>query len=325
MINKLKQNIEILKKAHKLREVVKNSLWNLYLYTILKPPYVELELTDEIKLIVDYVNYIEILNKYYSGTIIDLYEDKIKVKLEDDIYFIPVENLTNYTIDQLLSYLREGWECWGSYWEKGKAKFRHIYYSIIEILEEKKWDFLNVQDKNVLDIGAFIGDSSIYFILKGAKKVYAIEPHPNAYKEMIENIKLNNMEDKISPINMGISYNSDYVIINIKDTPLVISKFFNSNNTGIKVPAGKLSDIIEKYNIDAQVLKMDCEGCEYDIILKDYDTIKEFDEIGFEYHAYNTKIPVSKLLEKLNKDFECKFIRGGINKDLGIIYCIRKK
>jgi hypothetical protein len=59
---------------------------------------------------------------------------------------------------------------------------------------------------------------------------------------------------------------------------------------------------------------MDCEGCEYDIILKDYDTIKEFDEIGFEYHVYNTKIPVSKLLEKLNKDFECKFIRGGMNK-----------
>jgi hypothetical protein len=98
-----------------------------------------------------------------------------------------------------------------------------------------------------------------------------------------------------------------------------------SKGNGIKVPAGKLSDIIDKYNIDAQILKMDCEGCEYDIILKDYDTIKEFEEIGFEYHAYNTKIPVSKLLEKLNKDFECKFIRGGINENLGILHCIRRK
>jgi len=45
-------------------------------------------------------------------------------------------------------------------------------------------------------------------------------------------------------------------------------------------------------------------------ILKTYsDIIKEFDEIEFEYHAYNTKIPVNKLLEKLNKDFECKFIK----------------
>ena len=70
---------------------------------------------------------------------------------------------------------------------------------------------------------------------------------------------------------------------------------------------------------------MDCEGCEYDIILKDYDTIKEFDEIGFEYHAKNTKISVKKLLEKLNKDFECKIIKEIINGKQGIIYCIRKK
>jgi len=133
---------------------------------------------------------------------------------------------------------------------------------------------------------------------------------------MIENIKLNNMNNKIIPINMGINYEKYYITINIKDITHVAFSIFksNNNNTDIKVPAGKLSDIIDKYNIDAQILKMDCEGCEYDIILKDYDTIKEeFDEIGFEYHAYNTKIPISKLLEKLNKDFECKFIKGGIN------------
>jgi len=49
------------------------------------------------------------------------------------------------------------------------------------------------------------------------------------------------------------------------------------------------------------------------------------DEIGFEYHTCNTKIPVSKLIEKLNKDFECKFIRGGINEKIGILHCIRRK
>jgi len=156
--------------------------------------------------------------------------------------------------------------------------------------------------------------------------VYAIEPHPDAYKEMIETIKLNNMEDKIIPINMGINYEKDYITINIKDITHVAFFYFKSNNnTDIKVPAGKLSDIIDKYNIDAQILKMDCEGCEYNAILKDYDTIKEFDEIGFEYHACNTKIPVSKLLEKLNNDFECKIIKGGINEKIGILHCIRKK
>jgi len=156
------------------------------------------------------------------------------------------------------------------------------------------------------------------------KKVYAIEPHPDAYNEILENIKLNNMKNKVIPINIGISYERDYIYVptTVINTQSILLK---SKGNGIKVPAGKLSDIIDKYNIDAQVLKMDCEGCEYNIILKDYDTIKEFDEIGFEYHAYNTKILINKLLEKLNKDFECKFIRGGINENLGILHCIRKQ
>jgi FkbM family methyltransferase len=207
---------------------------------------------------------------------------------------------------------------------KNGIKFKHAYGSISDVLDFEEYEFLNVQNMSILDIGAFIGDSPIYFILKGAKKVYAIEPHPDAYNEMLENIKLNNMEDKIIPINIGISYEKDYIIISTTTANTQVNLLKPKGN-GIKIPAGKLSEIIEKYNIDAQVLKMDCEGCEYDIILKDYDIIKKFDEVGFEYHAYNTKIPVSKLIEKLDKDFECKFIRGGINKKIGILHCIRKK
>ena len=131
------------------------------------------------------------------------------------------------------------------------------------------------------------------------------------------------MEDKIIPINMGINYESNYIsipttIVNTQGTLL------KQEEEGIKIPTSKLSDIIDKYNIDAQILKMDCEGCEYNIILKDYDTIKEFDEIGFEYHAYNTKIPANKLQEKLNKDFECKIIEEK-SKDIGLVYCIKNK
>jgi hypothetical protein len=54
---------------------------------------------------------------------------------------------------------------------------------------------------------------------------------------------------------------------------------------------------------------MDREGCKYDIILKDYNTIKEFNKIRSEYYAKNTKIFINKLFEKLNKDSEYKFIR----------------
>nr|WP_016732730.1 FkbM family methyltransferase [Sulfolobus islandicus] len=43
------------------------------------------------------------------------------------------------------------------------------------------YNFLNVKDKIVVDIGASIGDTAIYFALQGAKKVIAFEPFPKIF------------------------------------------------------------------------------------------------------------------------------------------------
>jgi len=48
---------------------------------------------------------------------------------------------------------------------------------------------VDVKNKSVVDIGAFVGDTAIYFAIKGAEKVIAIEPHPGAYEELAENIE----------------------------------------------------------------------------------------------------------------------------------------
>jgi hypothetical protein len=86
-------------------------------------------------------------------------------------------------------------------WFKGDVKFRHMYWSILEIFDYGEYKLLGVKDRVVVDVGAFVGDSPIYFALKGARKVIAIEPHPEAYVEMLENTKLNNLENIIIPIN----------------------------------------------------------------------------------------------------------------------------
>jgi len=48
---------------------------------------------------------------------------------------------------------------------------------------------LDVKGKVVIDVGAYIGDSAIYFALKGARKVIALESHPGTFAEMLDNIK----------------------------------------------------------------------------------------------------------------------------------------
>jgi len=56
-----------------------------------------------------------------------------------------------------------------------------------------------------------------------------------------------------------------------------------------EVDAITLGEIVEKYGIGGgAVLKMGCGGCEYDVILNDYERVKLFDEVLFEHHAYVT-------------------------------------
>jgi tRNA G37 N-methylase Trm5 len=87
------------------------------------------------------------------------------------------------------------------FWLKDGIKFRHMYWPIIEIFHYGEYEPLGVEGRVVVDIGAFVGDSTIYFALKGARKVIVIEPHPGAYAEMLDNIKLNNLEGMIIPVN----------------------------------------------------------------------------------------------------------------------------
>ncbi|MGB9831271.1 MAG: FkbM family methyltransferase, partial [Fervidicoccus fontis] len=188
-------------------------------------------------------------------------------------------------------------------------------------------------------VGAFVGESSIYFVLKGAKKVIAVEPVPVNYLEMVENIGLNNAENKIIPVNVALGSELGSVKIKLvephmdyfRNTRLenLITK--NSKEVHVYIPKITLGSIIDRFNIDTEnsILKMDCEGCEFEVIIKDFEHVKLFNEIYFEYHTNYTGIPVSKLLTLLIKNYNCKVIstedfrkRHGLSKEqLGLVYC----
>jgi len=78
-----------------------------------------------------------------------------------------------------------------------------MHAEIIETFEDEAYGYVDVKNKSIVDIGAFVGDTAIYFAIKGAKKVIAIEPHPGAYEELVENknIRINDLEGKIVPLN----------------------------------------------------------------------------------------------------------------------------
>lgn len=142
-----------------------------------------------------------------------------------------------------------------------------------------------IKDKIVIDIGASIGDTAIYFALRGAKKVIAIEPFPKNFEIAKKNTIQNNLSDKISILLAGAGAEIGTITIDPNYESSMRSKL-KSFDHGVAIPIITLEKIIADNEISNAVLKIDCEGCEYDIMESaSSKTLQKFDYIHVEYHA----------------------------------------
>ena len=163
-----------------------------------------------------------------------------------------------------------------------------------------------LKGRDVIDVGASVGDSALYFVLNGARKVIAIEPLPNVAKCAEENLKLNGVTDEVKLINAALGSGPVSVPC---DYDLWSSIGFSTLSTGgpCKVPGVTLGDLLNMVD-DPYLLKMDCEGCEAQVILgPDREKLRAFENIIFEAHPYTSGVSNDKLLASLKElGFECR-------------------
>ena len=162
---------------------------------------------------------------------------------------------------------------------------------IVNTFFKKDYGKIIVNEKTVLDIGANIGDTGIFYALNGAKKVIGIEPFPKNFDYAQKNIQINNLDNVITLLHAGCSSKKEIIKID-PDYQSNIESEAKNFKTGIDVPMIPLQDIINKYEIPkSSVLKIDCEGCEYDIIENiSSETISYFSNIQIEYHLGYKKL-----------------------------------
>ena len=244
---------------------------------------------------------------------------------------VPLEATTKSNKQRHLTY-------WGDIisdflFEKFGVNFYHdksIWTDQTEVFIDEGYSFLK-GGKSIIDVGANIGDSPLYFALTGFDKIIAIEPFPQNFNILIKNVHANCLQDKIIPINAMIGNQLKYAQIQITGEITTGSQAVEtSDGSGFKLPMLTLSKLLDDYELIDPYLKMDCEGCEYDSILIENDEIlRNLKKIQIEYH-YGYK----ELLEKLNKaGFYCLYTKPqnsynkcvhNPNMRLGYIYAKRK-
>jgi len=163
-----------------------------------------------------------------------------------------------------------------------------------------------LRGRDVIDVGANVGDSALYFILHGARKVIAVEPLPNVAKCAEENLELNDMADKVKIVNVALG--GEPMSVPCDQVVYTSGGFSTLSSSGpCKVPGVTLSDLLNMVN-DPYLLKMDCEGCEAQVILgPEREKLRAFEHIIFETHPFISGVSDKELLASLRElEFECR-------------------
>jgi|GEM_PF-1934225 methyltransferase, FkbM family len=156
--------------------------------------------------------------------------------------------------------------------------------------------------KSIIDIGANIGAFSIFAALQGARKVISIEPSQESFDLLTRNIAANGLEHIITPLQHVVT-SSDGQVLKFP------SKSSPNNKLSVKGTSEGFTDVTS-ITLDTlssycdnriNILKIDCEGGEYDILQNQRD-FSIIPEIRMELHGSNND--KSKLIAYLkNKGY----------------------
>ena len=141
----------------------------------------------------------------------------------------------------------------------------------------------------IVDIGANIGIVGLYLAKKHPGiRIIAIEPVATTFRHLRENIGLNEVSN-ITALNCAVTKDG-------RDLTMIVNPGHSGGSTGhlrnlkqpghynLTVPSRTLDSIFDEYVPDrCQLLKVDCEGAEYEI-LNGARCLQRVDHLGIEIH-----------------------------------------
>jgi FkbM family methyltransferase len=177
----------------------------------------------------------------------------------------------------------------------------------LSIVSDFLTNYINIDhNSTVLDIGANIGNHSLYFSSLFSK-VYAFEPHPKTYKLL----HFNCCDLNIDTFNFGLSSEDTTVKFDVDPTNMghafIIDGELNKNiSSHMEIEVKKLDDLTEIDRSNISLIKIDVEGHELQALKGALTTIKDNRPvILFEQHPHDFLNGSSEVIELLrNVDYK---------------------
>ncbi len=172
-----------------------------------------------------------------------------------------------------------------------------------------------LNNKSIIDAGAYIGDSCILFEheLKNITSIYGFEPAKNTYQSFLQTIQLNNSK-KIIPVNLALGENETTLPL----TGVGMGKTLSTaNDTRFKsiseeVKVITLDNYVKQNNINVGLIKTDLEGFEKSFLRGSINTIKEYKPtlLISIYHNAHDYFEIKEFIKSLKLGYKFKLFKA---------------
>lgn len=178
-------------------------------------------------------------------------------------------------------------------------------------------DLIEPQDGwTILDVGSAFGDFALFVGHRFPNsRVFAVEPNQEFFERLEAGIRRNQL-DNIRAINVAVGGASNFPAknqlypgsIRIKDASYV-----------------SLEQLLEAIGGTCDLLKIDCEGAEYSMLLESSArTLSKIRYISMEYHDFGKSSAQDNLVKYLkSQNFKVIETKNPVHSYLGYLYCAR--
>jgi len=179
----------------------------------------------------------------------------------------------------------------------------------------------------VIDVGASIGDFAIVLVKAfGANKVIAVEPSRELYLYLVKNIRLNNMQGIVIPLNIAL-YDREKGTITLygeKEGPRLLS--IKGRGLPSEYPVTTLDRIASELGLPSiDLVKIDTEGSELAILRGAIKSLRIYKpKLIVEVHSRKDRLEIIRMLAAMDYELiheKTNFPMGlGSSDYVGVLY-----
>jgi FkbM family methyltransferase len=149
--------------------------------------------------------------------------------------------------------------------------------------------------RSIVDIGATTGSFTLWASQRSPEaQIIAVEPNPEVYPYLLANIRANQLSGRVTCVAAALGPAAGVASIQAQGAYTTQTRFApHDGGPGQTVRQLSLEQLLdETKTLHSDLLKVDCEGCEYDVLLgASRQLLGRFSNIVCEYHPIQQTPP----------------------------------